>query len=119
MGPQPLAEWTDDRLVEIRQRGISRHVVRFVAEAGEVFAIEEIDERLARREHRLLRRLQELGVPAVEVARRGRRPRPRGLEAAWLVTRFLEFSTPYRNLFANPRGCGTQTDKLLDGSSSC
>ena len=26
----PLAEWHDDRLVEIRQRGISRHVVRFV-----------------------------------------------------------------------------------------
>jgi hypothetical protein len=27
---QPLAEWRDERLVEIRQRGISRHVVRFV-----------------------------------------------------------------------------------------
>ncbi len=26
----PLADWTDDRLVELRQRGISRHVVRFV-----------------------------------------------------------------------------------------
>jgi tRNA A-37 threonylcarbamoyl transferase component Bud32 len=107
---QPLSGWTDDRLVEIRQRGISRHVVRFVAEAGEVFAIKEIDERLARREHRLLRRLEELGVPAVEalgvVA-----DRP-GLEAA-LVTRFLEFSTPYRNLFANPRGVAL-TDRLLD-----
>ncbi len=98
---QPLAEWTDDRLVEIRQRGISRHVVRFVAEAGEVFAIKEIDERLARREHRLLRRLQELGIPAVEVL--GVVADRPGLEAA-LVTRFLEFSTPYRNLFANPRG---------------
>ena len=27
---QPLADWQDERLVEIRQRGISRHVVRFV-----------------------------------------------------------------------------------------
>ena len=107
---QPLAEWTDDRLVEIRQRGISRHVVRFVAEAGEVFAIKEIDERLARREHRLLRRLQELGVPSVEVL--GVVADRPGLEAA-LVTRFLEFSTPYRNLFANPRGVAL-TDRLLD-----
>ena len=42
-------------------------MVRFVAEGGEVFAIKEIDERLARREYRLLRRLDELGIPAVEV----------------------------------------------------
>jgi hypothetical protein len=27
---QPLADWQDERLVEIRQRGNSRHVVRFV-----------------------------------------------------------------------------------------
>ena len=75
-----------------------------------MFAIKEIDERLARREHRLLRRLQELGVPAVEVL--GVVADRPGLEAA-LVTRFLEFSTPYRNLFANPRGVAL-TDRLLD-----
>jgi tRNA A-37 threonylcarbamoyl transferase component Bud32 len=108
---RPLEEWTDDRMVEIRQRGISRHVVRFVAEAGEVFAIKEIDERLARREHRLLRRLQELGIPAVEVLGVVA-DRPAGLEAA-LVTRFLDFSTPYRNLFAHPRGAAL-ADRLLD-----
>jgi hypothetical protein len=107
---RPLEEWTDDRLVEIRQRGISRHVVRFVVEAGEVFAIKEIDERLARREHRLLRRLRELGIPAVEVL--GVVADRPGLEAA-LVTRFLDYSTPYRNLFANPRGAQL-TDRLLD-----
>ncbi len=107
---QPLAEWTDDRLVEIRQRGLSRHVVRFVVEGGEVFAIKEIDERLARREHRLLRRLRELGIPAVEVL--GVVADRPGLESA-LVTRFLDYSTPYRNLFANQRG-GQLTDRLLD-----
>jgi len=110
---RPLAEWTDDRLVEIRQRGLSRHVVRFVVEAGEVFAVKEIDERLARREHRLLRRLDELGIPAVEVL--GVVADRPGLEAA-LVTRFLDYSTPYRNLFANPsRPVASQvTDRLLD-----
>jgi len=59
---RPLEEWTDDRLIEIRQRGLSRHIVRFVVEAGEVFAVKKIDERLARREHHLLRRLQQLGA---------------------------------------------------------
>jgi hypothetical protein len=107
---QPLEDWTDDRLVEIRQRGLSRHVVRFVVEGGEVFAIKEIDERLARREHRLLRRLQELGIPAVEVL--GVVADRPGLDAC-LVTRFLDFSTPYRNLFSNPRGAQL-TDRLLD-----
>jgi hypothetical protein len=107
---RPLEEWTDDRLIEIRQRGLSRHVVRFVVEAGEVFAVKEIDERLARREHHLLRRLQQLGIPAVEVL--GVVADRPGLEAA-LVTRFLDYSTPYRNLFANPRG-GQLTDRLLD-----
>ena len=36
---RPLEEWSDDRLTEIPQRGLSRHVVRFVAEGGEVFAL--------------------------------------------------------------------------------
>jgi uncharacterized protein DUF4032/lipopolysaccharide kinase (Kdo/WaaP) family protein len=108
---EPVEDWPDERLVTVRQRGLSRHVVRFVAEAGEVFAVKELEERLARREYRLLRRLAELGIPAVEalgvvVAR------PAGLDAV-LVTRFLEHSISYRALFANPRG-GHPTDRLLD-----
>ena len=64
---EPLEEWQDERLVEIRQRGLSRHVVRFVADGGELYALKSISERLARREYRLLRALAELSVPAVEV----------------------------------------------------
>ena len=45
---EPLEDWTDERLVEIRQRGISRHVVRFVADDGALYALKEINERLAR-----------------------------------------------------------------------
>ena len=48
---RPLEEWTDERLTEIPQRGLSRHVVRFVAEGGQVFALKEISERLARHEY--------------------------------------------------------------------
>src|SRR4051795_13223340 len=63
---QSLADWKDERLVEIRQRGISRHVVRFVYDDGTLYALKELSERLARREYRLLRSLGELSIPAVE-----------------------------------------------------
>jgi hypothetical protein len=108
---ESLEDWHDPRLVEVRQRGISRHVVRFVADGGELFALKSISERLARREYRLLRSLDELKIPAVKVV---------GIVVdrwpdadAILVTRFLEYSTTYRALFSNPRG-GPPTDRLLD-----
>lgn len=108
---EPLADWADERLVEIRQRGLSRHVVRFVADNRAVYALKELDERLARREYRLLRRLADLGIPAVE-AMGVVVDRPGGLDAV-LVTRFLDYSSSYRALFANPRG-GHLTGRLLD-----
>jgi hypothetical protein len=108
---EPLADWEDERLVEIRQRGISRHVVRFVEESGELYALKSISERLARREYRLLRSLAELNVPAVEVVGI---VVDRGPETdAVLVTRYLDYSTTYRALFSNPRG-GQPTDRLID-----
>jgi hypothetical protein len=108
---EPLAGWADPRLVEIRQRGISRHVVRFVADSGELYALKSISERLARREYRLLRALAELNVPAVEVVGivvdRG------ADEDAILVTRYLDYSVTYRALFSSPRG-GQPADRLLN-----
>jgi hypothetical protein len=114
---EPLAEWRDERLVEIRPLGISRHVVRFVCDNGELYALKELSERLARREYRLLRALAELGIPAVEVIgvavdRDGPGAWP-GDSDAILVTRFLTFATTYRAVFSAPRG--TQpVDGLLD-----
>jgi tRNA A-37 threonylcarbamoyl transferase component Bud32 len=108
---QPLEAWHDERLVEIRQRGISRHIVRFVADNGVLYALKSINESLARREYRLLRSLADLGIPAVEVVGivvdRG------ADEDAILVTKFLEFSSTYRALFSSRRG-GLPTDRLLD-----
>jgi Domain of unknown function (DUF4032)/Lipopolysaccharide kinase (Kdo/WaaP) family len=108
---EPLEEWKDDRLTEIPQRGISRHVVRFIAEEGEVFALKEIPERLARREYSILRRLGQVGIPAVDVLGVVV-DRPDDLDAI-LVTRFLDFSSSFRALFANPRGAHL-TDRLMD-----
>ena len=108
---RPLEEWQDARLVEIRQRGISRHIVRFVADNGELYALKAISEALARREYRLLRKLAELGVPAVHVVGV---VVDRGPDTdAILVTRFLDYSTTYRAVFSSPRG-GQPTDRLLD-----
>jgi Domain of unknown function (DUF4032)/Phosphotransferase enzyme family len=108
---QPLEQWADERLVEIRQRGISRHVVRFVADDGGLFALKELPERLARREYRILRALAELNVPAVEVVGicvdRGD-----DMDAV-LVTKFLSYASTYRAVFSSPRGL-QPTDGLLD-----
>jgi tRNA A-37 threonylcarbamoyl transferase component Bud32 len=108
---EPLSDWSDDRMAEMRQRGISRHVVRFVAEGADVYALKEINEDLARREYRLLREVAEMGLPAVEVlgvvVDRGE-----DMDAI-LVTRFLEYSVSYRSLFSTPRG-GAPAEKLLD-----
>ncbi len=107
----PLEDWTDQRLVDVRQAGIHRHVVRFVSESGELFALKELEERLARREYDILRRLADLEVPRVDVlgAVVDRGP---GLDAI-LVTRFLDFSLSYRAVFSNPYRT-EPIDRLLD-----
>jgi hypothetical protein len=108
---QPLADWQDERLVEIRQRGLSRHVVRFVSDSGELYALKSISENLARREYRMLRALARLAVPAVEVVGI---VVDRGADVdAVLVTRFLDYASTYRAMFSSPRG-GPPVGQLLD-----
>jgi hypothetical protein len=113
---EPLADWRDDRLVEIRQRGISRHVVRFVSDDGTLYALKELSERLARREYRLLRALAERGVPAVEAVGIAIDLGPAGPSQdgdAILVTKFLSYATTYRAVFSRPRSI-QPVDGLLD-----
>src|SRR5690348_9892072 len=114
--PWPLAleAWPADRLAAL-PRGISRHVVRFVRLEQSVLAIKEINEELATREYNLLRLLRRLGLPAVEpVGVVTGRVDPFGdpLESA-LVTRHLQFSLPYRALFAQSLRSDTAT-RLVD-----
>jgi hypothetical protein len=108
---EPLANWQDERLVEIHQRGIHRHVVRFVEDDGVLYALKELPERLARREYTLLRSLDELSIPAVDVIGVAV-DRSEDMDAV-LVTRFLTYATTYRAVFSRPRG-GQPTDRLLD-----
>ncbi len=94
----PLEDWPAELLVQVRDRGLARHVVRFVESAGTLVALKEMPEELVAREHRLLTFLAEESVPAVEligtVTDRG------GEGNGILLTRYLEFSLPYRALFA-------------------
>jgi tRNA A-37 threonylcarbamoyl transferase component Bud32 len=94
---QPLEEWDSPRLVNLI-RGISRHVVRFVEYDGALYALKELPERPARREWALLRRLEGQGLPVVEAVGIATK---RGEDVdAILITRHLEYSLPYRTLFA-------------------
>ncbi len=91
---QPLEEWDPELLLTVPQRGISRHVVRFVASQGRVFALKEISENLARHEYALLGDFEEEGLPSVSVLGICV-DRPHGQDAI-LVTRYLEYSMSYR-----------------------
>ncbi|HZQ15648.1 MAG TPA: DUF4032 domain-containing protein [Gaiellaceae bacterium] len=93
----PLEEWRSPRLVKLI-RGISRHVVRFVEYDGVLYALKELPERPARREYTLLRRLEGQGLPVVDAVGLVT-DRDDDLEAV-LITRHLEYSLPYRALFA-------------------
>ncbi|SOC50684.1 Lipopolysaccharide kinase (Kdo/WaaP) family protein [Blastococcus aggregatus] len=108
---RPLEEWDDRLLLEVPQRGISRHVVRFVAAGGHVYALKEIAERLARHEYALLARFEEEGLPSVSVL--GICVDRPGDQQAILVTRYLEYSMSYRWLFSRPPG-DHSAEQLLD-----
>ena len=110
----PLADWPIEHLVAL-PRGISRHVVRFIRVGNSVYAAKEVLEELAIHEFRMLTDLHRTDTPAVEplavvTGRLGRDGEP--LDPV-LVTRHLEFSLPYRSLFAQ----GVRPDtvsRLLD-----
>jgi hypothetical protein len=92
-----LEDWPEELLVQAK-RGISRHVVRFVRVNGSFYALKELPSRLAEREYRLLGALADLSVPAVEaigVVSERRSAEGEELEDI-LITRYLEYSLPYR-----------------------
>jgi hypothetical protein len=93
----PLEEWPQEILVEAK-RGIGRHVVRFVHLRDAFYALKELPPPLAEREYRLLGELAERAVPAVEaigVVSERRAADGDELQDV-LITRYLEYSLPYR-----------------------
>jgi hypothetical protein len=105
----PLADWSDDHVVPL-PRGLSRHVVRIVRVGAHTYAVKETQEDIAFREHRLLRDLQRIGLPAVKPVGvvTGREDDADEPLPCALLTEHLAFSLPYRALFAH----GMSTESL-------
>src|SRR5215211_2084555 len=93
---EPLDDWDNERLV-VAARGIGTHVVRFVDYDGKLFALKELPERVAQREYRSLRALEQEAIPAVEPVGTVRE-RPQLPDV--LITRYLDFSLPCRLVIA-------------------
>ena len=111
---EALEEWESARLVEV-PRGIGRHVVRFVDYGGTFFALKELPPEVAAREYRLLRELDAQGIAAVDAVgvvgdRNG--PSAEPLPDV-LITRYLDFSLPYRLALAR-RPQPDQLERMLD-----
>ena len=83
-------------------RGLHRHVVRFVEYEGsphpKLYALKEMQVELARKEYRLLRALAADEMPVVEAVGVVS-DRDHDLDAV-LITRHLDYSLPFRTLFA-------------------
>jgi tRNA A-37 threonylcarbamoyl transferase component Bud32 len=106
---RPLEDWESRRLVEV-VRGIGRHVVRFVEYDHAHYALKELPQPLAELEYRVLRELPRRGVPAVAPV--GVVVDRDGLDSI-LITRYLEFSLPYRRLLAQ-RMLQRRWERVLD-----
>ncbi len=109
----PLAQWTQrSARVEDLPRGLSRHTVVFVNYEGRLYALKELPPEVAEREYDLLRSMQAARLPVVEAVGHAR------IANAWghtsvLITRYLDYSLPYRSLFINSAMQGYQ-EHLLD-----
>lgn len=110
----PLTAWDHPRLVKMA-RGIARHVVRFVAYGERVYALKETDLASARREYDALLAMAGEHLPTVEAvavvsgrAGQGIDGEPLG---AVLITRYLDYSLPYRYLYG--REGGPELDRRL------
>jgi hypothetical protein len=94
---RPLSQWNvpDVALRDIAV-GPSRHLVKFVEADGMLWAVKDMPARLAAKEYDVLRRLEEMALPAVRPAGLVRQPE---FDTAILVTRYLDGSWQYRRLF--------------------
>lgn len=117
---RPLDRWRSERSVEV-VRGVHRHVVQFVDYDGTIYALKELPPRVAEREYRMLRKMAEEELPVVEavgVVTRSGAGSDDPLEDV-LITRYLDYSLPYRTLFTHRRAATSDvrglSDRLLDG----
>lgn len=108
---ESLDSWRSPNVHDVL--GLHRHVVKLVEIGGTSYVVKELPDHLALREYRLLREIDEFGLPTVEVVavvtERG------GDADGMIVTRHLDYSLPYRSLLMG-RGLKIPYlgDRLLD-----
>lgn len=104
-----LDEWPERDFVEVA-RGIHRNVVKFISHKDRVYALKELATPIAQKEYKVLRELEELGLPVVEpvglvthrdenvgVAQEGREPTAMSMKnRGLLITNYLVGALPYR-----------------------
>jgi hypothetical protein len=87
--------------------------VKFVEVDGALWAVKDMPQRIAAKEYDVLRRLEEMGLPAVRPAGLVAQPE---FDTAILVTRYLQGSWQYRRLFMRlPPDQPKHRARLLDG----
>jgi Domain of unknown function (DUF4032)/Lipopolysaccharide kinase (Kdo/WaaP) family len=108
----PLEDWAAccDR-IESLPRGASRHPVVFVGYDEGLYALKELPPELAEREYDLLRRVEDLHLPAVRAVGHAATRTSAG-EASVLVTRYLDHALPYSEVLA--LSSATRHDSLND-----
>ncbi|MEO5965566.1 MAG: DUF4032 domain-containing protein [Candidatus Limnocylindrales bacterium] len=109
----PLRTWDASTLV-FRELpvGPSRHLVRFLVADGRVYALKELPVGVAETEFRVLRHLEDAGLPAVRALGLSVR---QDLGDAVLVTEYLRHSMQYRRLLMRFRSVSpAYRDRLLD-----
>jgi hypothetical protein len=114
---RPLSQWNqpDVPLRDIAV-GPSRHLVKFVEADDALWAVKDMPPRVAAKEYGVLRRLEEMGLPAVRPAGLVMQPE---FDTAILVTRYLAGSWQYRRLFMRlPPDEPKHRTRLLDGMAS-
>ena len=109
-----LNEWPPASFVEVAH-GIHRNVVKFICHKGRVYALKELATHIAEKEYRLLRELEELGLPVVEpvglITHRdenvdefktvfiGDAPKFDMKDRGLLITNYMVGALPYRVIF--------------------
>ena len=95
----PLSDWDEKcPYLENVEKGLSRHPIVFVNLSGALFAVKQLPGDKAEEEYSTLRKMVELRLPVVS---------PLGYtrifdqnnDHSLLITRYLNFSLPYRTLF--------------------
>ncbi len=113
----PLESWPESGVAFLPLPvGESRHIVRFVAVEGIVYAVKELPLRPGRSEYTVMEALEARGAPAVRVAGIVERPAD---DVALIVTVYLTRSLQLRRLFRRlPEAARRHRERLLDAMAT-